>query len=322
MKRRRLGWADLEISELSLGAMTFGTGMPPIATVDEHLARAMAERAVEAGVNLIDTADVYSSGESEEILAAILRAHRDELLVATKAGFGPSGPHDAGLSYDNVVACAEDSLRRLGIDRIDLFQLHRPDRSVPIEETLRALDDLVDRGLVRYFGVSNFTAAEVAYAVGWQRARERPPIAAVQVYYSLVGRDVEHEIVPLCTRQDIGLLVWSPLASGFLARREGGRRSAFAFPPVDPEVGARALDAVGAVADARGVTLAQVSIAWLLAQPVVTSVIIGASTMAQLDDNLAAADLVLTPDELLRLDAATAPAPIYPAWWDRAMGVS
>ena len=152
--------------------------------------------------------------------------------------------------------------------------------------------------------------------------RERPPIAAVQVYYSLVGRDVEHEIVPLCTRQDIGLLVWSPLASGFLARREGGRRSAFAFPPVDPEVGARALDAVGAVADARGVTLAEVSIVWLLAQPVVTSVIIGASTMAQLDDNLAAADLVLTPDELLRLDAATAPAPIYPAWWDRAMGVS
>ena len=193
---------------------------------------------------------------------------------------------------------------------------------MPIEETLRALDDLVDRGLVRYFGVSNFTASEVAYAVGWQRARERPPIAAVQVYYSLVGRDVEHEIVPLCTRQDIGLLVWSPLASGYLARREGGRRSTFAFPPVDPEAGARALDAVGAIADARGVTLAQVSIAWLLAQPVVTSVIIGASTMTQLDDNLAAAGLVLTPDELLRLDAATAPAPIYPAWWDRAMGVS
>jgi len=322
VKRRRLGWADLEVSELSLGAMTFGTGMPPIANVDAQLAREMADRAVEAGVNLIDTADVYSSGESEEILAAILRAHRDELLVATKVGFGPSGPHDAGLSYNNVVACAEDSLRRLAIDHIDLFQLHRPDRSVPIEETLRALDDLVDRGLVRYFGVSNFTAAEVAYAVGWQRARERPPIAAVQVYYSLVGRDVEHEIVPLCTRQDLGLLVWSPLASGFLARREGGRRSSFAFPPVDPEVGARALDAVGAVADARGVTLAQVSIAWLLAQQVVTSVIIGASTVAQLDDNLAAADLVLTPDELLRLDAATAPAPIYPAWWDRAMGVS
>jgi aryl-alcohol dehydrogenase-like predicted oxidoreductase len=322
VKRRRLGWTDLEVSELSLGAMTFGTAMPPIANVDEHLARAMADRAVEAGVNLIDTADVYSSGQSEEILAAILRAHRDELLLATKVGFGPADPHDPGLSYGNVVACAEACLRRLDIDHIDLFQLHRPDRSVGIEETLRALDDLVDRGIVRYYGVSNFTASEVAYAVGWQRARERPPIAAVQVYYSLVGRDVEHEIVPLCTRQDLGLLVWSPLASGFLARREGGRRSTFAFPPVDPEVGERALDAVGAIADARGVTLAQVSIAWLLAQPVVTSVIIGASTMAQLDDNLAAADLVLTPDELLRLDAATAPVPIYPAWWDRAMGVS
>jgi aryl-alcohol dehydrogenase-like predicted oxidoreductase len=322
VKRRRLGWTDLEVSELSLGAMTFGASMPPITTVDEQLARAMADRALEAGVNLIDTADVYSSGESEEILAAILRAHRDELLVATKVGFGASGPHDPGLSYDNVVASAEASLRRLGIDHIDLFQLHRPDRSVPMEETLRALDDLVDRGLVRYFGVSNFTAAEVAYAIGWQRARERAPIAAVQVYYSLVGRDVEHEIVPLCNRQDVGLLVWSPLAGGFLARREGGRRSSMAFPPVDPELGARALDVVGAVADARGVTLAQVSIAWLLAQPVVTSVIVGASTMTQLDDNLAAADLVLTPDELLRLDVATAPVPIYPAWWDKAMGVS
>ena len=322
MQRRRLGWADLEVSALSLGAMTFGARMPPITTVDEQLARAMADRAIDAGVNLIDTADVYSAGESEEILAAIVRAHRDGLLVGTKVGFGPSSAHDAGLSYDNVVACAEASLRRLGIDHIDLFQLHRPDRSVPIEETLRALDDLVDRGLVRYFGVSNFTAAEVAYAMGWQRARERAPIAAVQVYYSLVGRDVEHEIVPLCNRQEIGLLVWSPLAGGFLARREGGRRASMAFPPVDPELGTRALDVVGAIAEARSVTLAQVSIAWLLAQPVVTSVIIGASTMAQLDDNLAAADLVLTPDELLRLDVATAPTPVYPAWWDTAMGVT
>src|SRR5436190_17391104 len=235
MRRRPLGWTELEVSELSLGAMTFGTGMPPISTVDEQLARSMAERAIDAGVNLVDTADVYSSGESEEILAAILRAHRGELLVATKAGFGPDGPA-SGLSYANVVACAEASLRRLGIDHIDLFQLHRPDRSVPIEETLRALDDLVERGLVRYFGVSNFTASEMAYAIGWQRARGRPSIAAAQMYYSLVGRDVEHEIVPLCQRQHVGLLAWSPLASGYLARRDGGRRASFAFPPVDPEV--------------------------------------------------------------------------------------
>ena len=202
----------------------------------------------------------------EEILASILRAHRDELLVATKVGFGPAGPHDAGLSYGNVIACAEASVRRLGIDHIDLFQLHRPDRSVPIEETLRALDDLVDRGLVRYFGVSNFTAAETAYAIGWQRARERPSIAAVQVYYSLVGRDVEHEIVPLCTPPGARpARVESARRAGIPARREGGRRSSFAFPPVDPEVGARALDVVGNIADARGVTPAQVSIAWLLA---------------------------------------------------------
>ncbi len=321
MERRRLGWADLEVSELSLGAMTFGTGMPPISTVDERLARAMAERAVDAGVNLIDTADVYSGGESEEILSAILHAHRDELLVATKAGFGPADTTPAGLSYDNVVACAEASLRRLGTDHIDLFQLHRPDRSVPIEETLRALDDLVERGLVRYFGVSNFTAAEMGFAIGWQRARGRPSIAAAQVYYSLVGRDVEHEIVPLCARERVGLLAWSPLASGYLARREGGRRASFAFPPVDPELGARALDAVGVIADARAVTRAQVAIAWLLTRPAVTSVIIGASTMEQLEDNLGAAELVLGPGERARLDAATAPAPLYPAWWDVAMGV-
>src|SRR5262249_44766548 len=147
MRRRRLGWTDLEVSELSLGTMTFGTGMPPISTVDETLARSMAERAVDAGVNLVDTADAYSSGAPEETLAGILRAHRDDLLVATKAGFGRPDADGKALSYDNVVASAEASLRRLGIDHIDLFQLHRPDRSTPIEETLRALDDLLDRGL-------------------------------------------------------------------------------------------------------------------------------------------------------------------------------
>jgi aryl-alcohol dehydrogenase-like predicted oxidoreductase len=322
MRRRTLGWTDLEVSELSLGAMTFGTGMPPISTVDEALARSMAERAVDAGVNLVDTADAYSSGASEEILAGILRAHRDDLLVATKAGFGQPDADGTALSYDNVVASAEASLRRLGIDHIDLFQLHRPDRSTPIEETLRALDDLLDRGLVRCVGVSNFTAAEMAYAIGWQRARGRPPIAAAQMYYSLVGRDVEHEIAPLCTRQRVGLLVWSPLAGGYLARREGGRRASFAFPPVDAEIGARALDAVSAIAIARGATPAQVSIAWLLSRPVVTSVIIGASTLEQLEDNLAAAELTLAPEDLARLDAATAPAPLYPAWWDAAMGIA
>jgi len=301
--------------------MTFGTAMPPISTVDQRLAREMAERAIEAGVNLVDTADVYSSGESEEILATVLRAHRGDLLVATKAGFGAADSSRAGLSYDNVVRCAETSLQRLGIGHIDLFQLHRPDRSVPIEETLRALDDLVTRGLVRYWGVSNFTAAEMAYAMGWQDAHERPSIAAAQVYYSLVGRDVEHEIVPFRIRRHVGLLVWSPLASGFLAGREGGRRASFAFPPVDDVLGARALDTMSAVADAHGTSAAQVAIAWLLGRPAVTSVIVGASTMAQLEDNLGATDLTLGDDEITRLDAATAPTPVYPAWWDAAMGV-
>jgi aryl-alcohol dehydrogenase-like predicted oxidoreductase len=328
MERRRLGASGLEVSKLSLGAMTFGTGMPPVTTVDEEDARVMIDRALDAGVNLIDTADVYADGQSEEILGAAIRDRREDVLVATKMGFGSRDP--AALSYDNVVAACEASIVRLGVDHIDLYQLHRPDRTTPIEETLRALDHLVARGLVRETGTSNFRAFEMAGAVAHQRALGRPAFTAVQTYYSLVGRDAEHEIIPQCIADDLGVIVWSPLSSGYLTGRyssgtrrgdEGGRRTTFTFPPVDPEVGERGVEAVAAVAAARGISLAQVALAWVLAQPGITSVIVGASSMEQLDDNLAAADLVLTPDELAALDAATALAPIYPAWWDPAMGI-
>jgi aryl-alcohol dehydrogenase-like predicted oxidoreductase len=315
------------VSVLSLGAMTFGEGMPPVTTVDEHHARAMIDRALEAGVNLIDTADVYAFGQSEEILGRCVRAlgsGRDDVLVATKCGFGSRGA--GALSYDGVVAACETSLRRLGLDHIDLYQLHRPDRTTPIEETLRALDDLVTRGLVRAIGSSNFRAFETAGAVARQRALGRPAFTATQLYYSLVAREAEHELIPECRADDLGVIVWSPLSSGFLTGRyrepgAEGRRKAFRFPPVDPELGERALVALAAVADGRGVSMAQIALAWVLAQPGITSAIVGASSLEQLDDNLAAAELELTPEELAVLDAATALAPIYPAWWDPAMGI-
>jgi aryl-alcohol dehydrogenase-like predicted oxidoreductase len=324
MERRRLGASGLEVSKLALGAMTFGTGMPPVTTVDERDARVMIDRALEAGVNLIDTADVYAGGQSEQILGAAIRHRRDDVLVATKVGFGSREP--GALAYDAVIAACEASLARLGTDRIDLYQLHRPDRTTPIEETLRALDDLVARGLVRATGASNFRAWEVAGAVAHQRALGRPAFTAVQTYYSLVGRDAEHEILPQCRADDLGVVVWSPLSSGYLTGRYRdatgrGRRSTFAFPPVDPDVGARGVEAAAAVAEARGVTMARVALAWVLAQPGITSVLVGASSLEQLDDNLGAADLVLDAHELAALDAATRLAPIYPAWWDPAMGI-
>jgi aryl-alcohol dehydrogenase-like predicted oxidoreductase len=324
MERRRLGASGLEVSVLSLGAMTFGSGMPPVTTVEARDARAMVDRALAAGVNLIDTADVYAFGQSEEILGAAVRDRRDDVLLATKVGFGTLEP--GALSYDNVVAACEGSLRRLGTDRIDLYQLHRPDRTTPIEETLGALDDLVARGLVRTTGTSNFRAWENAAAVARQRALGRPAFTAAQLYYSLVGREAEHELIPQCRADDLGVIVWSPLSSGYLTGRyrdgaQGGRRTTFTFPPVDPEDGARGGDAVAAVAAARGVSMARVALAWVLAQPGITSAIVGASSLEQLDDNLGAAALVLSPEELAALDAATALAPIYPAWWDPAMGI-
>jgi len=333
VERRRLGASGLEVSKLSLGAMTFGTGMPPVTTVDERDARVMIDRALDAGVNLIDTADVYAFGQSEEIVGAAIRHRRNDVLVATKMGFGERGP--GALSYDNVVAACEASLTRLGTDHIDLYQLHRPDRTTPIEETLRALDDLVARGLVRATGTSNFRAWEMSAAVARQRALGRTAFTAAQLYYSLVGREAEHELIPECRADDVGVIVWSPLSSGYLTgryssaprdrdqhpKRAGGRRTTFTFPPVDPDVGARGLEAVAAVAVTRGVSMAQVALAWVLAQPGITSAIIGASSLEQLDDNLAAADLALTPHEITALDAATALAPIYPAWWDPALGI-
>ncbi len=320
MERRELGVSGLKVSRLSLGAMTFGSRMPPISTVDAVAAEAMLERAIDAGVNLVDTADAYSGGESEEILAPLLARHRDDLMVATKLGM--AGGHDRPLSADNVTASVERSLRRLATDRIDVLYLHRPDRSTPVEETFDALDALVSRGLVRTVGVSNWTAGETGYAVGRQRALGLAEPSSVQVYWSLVGRDVEQEIVPTCRRLGVGVVVWSPLAGGYLAGRRDGRRTGWAFPPVDATVGPQVLTVLRRVAAELDVTPARVALAWLLRRPEVTSVIVGASTPAQREDNLAAATLELDDTHVAALSAAGAVPPIYPGWWDDAMGVS
>ena len=320
MDRRELGVSGLEVSRLSLGAMTFGNRMRPISNVDAADAESMLERAIDAGVNLVDTADAYSGGESEEILAPFLARNRDKLLVATKMGMG--GGQDQPLSHQNVVASVEGSLRRLAIEHIDILYLHRPDRSTPVAETFDALDELVSRGLVRTLGVSNWTAGETGYAVGRQRALGRAEPTSVQVYWSLVGRDVEQEITPMCQRLDVGIVVWSPLAGGYLAGRSDGRRSAWAFPPVDDAVGERVLAVLRRVAEELQATPATVAIAWLLDRPEVASVIIGASSLAQLEENLDAAELELDETHLAALDEASSVPPIYPRWWDAAMGVS
>ncbi len=285
----------------------------------------MVDRALDAGVNLIDTADVYAFGQSEEILGAAIRDRRDDVLVATKMGFGSR--EGGALSYDTVVAACEASLRRLGIDRIDLYQLHRPDRTTPIEETLRALDDLVARGLVRATGTSNFRAWEMSAAVARQRALGRPAFTAAQLYYSLVGREAEHELIPECRADDVGVIVWSPLSSGFLtgryrrrAARVGGARRSRSRPSI-PTWADAGVEAVAAVADGAACRWRRSRWPGCSRSPASPRRSSGASSLEQLDDNLAAAELVLTAEELAALDAATALAPIYPAWWDPAMGI-
>lgn len=332
MERRPLGDSGIDVSALSFGAMTFSPQRQAIARVDEAEAHRMVHRVLDAGVNLIDTADAYDAGRSEEILGRAIRGRRDRVVIATKCGFGTPGRGPGGLAYDNVIAACEASLRRLGVDAIDLYQLHRPDRATPVEDTLRALDDLLEAGKVRAVGSSNFRAWETAGAVAHQRALGRTAFCSVQVYYSLVGRDVEHEILPQCRTDGLGVLVYSPLAGGYLSGKyrgstevaDGGegRRAGFEFPPVDLESGARVLAVLRDVAGGHDATPAQVALSWTMHRPGITSVLFGANTHEQLEQNLAAAGLVLTGDDVARLDAASAIPEIYPEWWDPAMRIA
>jgi aryl-alcohol dehydrogenase-like predicted oxidoreductase len=327
MEYRALGRSGLRVSVLTMGTMTFGgTGaFADVGSTDVEEAERQVDMCLDAGVNLIDTADVYSSGLAEEILGQVLRGRRDRVLVGTKVRMGMGrGPNDSGLSRHHIISGCEASLRRLGTDHIDLYQVHEWDGQTPLEETLHALDDLVRSGKVRYVGASNYTSWQLAKALGIATRLDLAPLVSEQIYYSLQAREAEYELIPLAVDQGLGVLVWSPLAGGLLSgkyRRNhqapvGSRQlSDWGEPPVYDRDGLyEIVEILIGIAEQRGVSAAQVSLAWTLGQPAVTSLIIGARTAEQLADNLAAASLRLTDDERARLEAASAPPLIYPYW--------
>jgi aryl-alcohol dehydrogenase-like predicted oxidoreductase len=326
MRYARLGDTGLIVSRLAFGAMTFGShpSMPNVYKVDEEAARAMVEKSLEAGVNFFDTANGYAAGQSEVMLGRALAGRRADVVVATKVGFRVGEAlTDAGLSRRHILASCEASLRRLGTDYIDLYVVHKEDPYTPLEETLETLDRLVRAGKVRYLGFSNWAAWRAATAVQMQRANNWARFCNGQMYYSLVGRDVEQDVAPFMEYAGLGMTVWSPLAGGFLSGKYTrdnageGRLADSDFLPTDKELGFRVVERLREVAEAHGASVAQAAIAWLLTKPFVASVIVGASKLRQLEDNLKAADLTLTETEVAELDALTAPRPNYPHWFNR-----
>ena len=330
MKYNQLGRTGLFVSEICLGTMTFGgnadAGMwKAIGELQQDEVDPIVERALKAGVNFIDTADVYSFGASEALLGQALQnlgVKRKDVVIATKfySEMGP-GPNDRGASRGHIVDSVQSSLERLQTDHIDLYQIHATDPVTPIDETLRALDDLVRQGLVRYFGVSNWAAWRIAKALGISEAKGYGRFETLQAYYSIAGRDLERELVPMIQEETLGLMVWSPLAGGLLSGKYGpgsnpneGRRIAFDFPPVDKDRAWKCVEVMRKVGEAHGVSVARVALAWLLHKKHVMSVITGAKTVEQLDDNLAAVDLVLSGEEMARLDAVSALPSEYPGW--------
>lgn len=327
MEYRRVGDSELVVSELSFGAATFGgTGEFFGAWGDTGVdqARAMVDLSLEAGVNLFDTADVYSDGASEEVLGAALRGRRDSVLISTKAAL-PTAPDDWGTSRARLLRAVDSALTRLQTDRIDLFQLHAYDAFTPIDEVLQALDTLVDQGKVRYTGVSNFSGWQLMKSLSLAEKHHRPRYIAHQVYYSLIGRDYEWELMPLGVAEGVGALVWSPLGWGRLTgkvrrgrplpERSRLHATADAGPPVDDELLYGVVDELDAIASETGRTVPQVALNWLLRRPTVSSVIIGARDERQLRDNLGAVGWALDADQIARLDAAStreAPYPYFP----------
>jgi len=286
--------------------------------------------AVEAGVNFFDTADVYSEGDSEKILGHALGSRRRDVVLATKVRgrVGP-GPNQLGLTRRHILESIEGSLRRLGTDYVDLYQIHGVDAVTPLDETLRALDDVVRSGKARYVGCSNLAAWQIAKANGVAAARGWEAFQSLQAYYTIAGRDLERELVPLLQDQQMGLMVWSPLAGGLLSGKyerdrkgpEGSRRASFDFPPVDRARTFDCIDAMKKVGAAHGVSVAQVALGWLLSKPYVSAIIIGVKSEEQLRDNLAVTELVLSDAELAELDRVSALPPEYPGWmFDRQGG--
>jgi aryl-alcohol dehydrogenase-like predicted oxidoreductase len=332
MQYTRLGTTGLVVSRLGFGAMTFGTGEGPMGSVwktDQTAADAIVGHALERGVTLFDTADAYAGGESEEMLGRALGSHRRRVVLSTKIGFRlGEGLLDAGLSYRRVVDAVAASLRRLNTDWIDLLSLHTVDPFTPLDETLRALEDVVRRGWVRYVGYSNFPAWMAATMVERQRAHGYATMCAAQMYWSLAGRDLEFEHLPFARQAGVGIVVWGPLAGGFLTGRytrqnptgDGGRLADFDFIPMDKERAYDVVDRLAAIARTKGCTIAQLALAWLLARPERPAVLLGASRIEQLDQNLGALDVALTADEIAEVDALTAPALPYPYWYLAKIG--
>jgi len=329
MKYKTLGDSGLLVSTLCLGTMTFNGGegfWKAIGTVDQAGADEIIKASIEAGINFFDTADVYSEGESEKTLGQSLKnlnIARKDVVLATKV-YGRVGPgrNDVGASRGHIMDAVEASLRRLQTDHIDLYQVHANDSITPVEETLRALDTLVTHGKVRYIGCSNWQAWKIAKALGISEFKNLARFDTLQAYYSIAGRDLERELVPLLESEKTGLLVWSPLAGGLLSgefsrenqKPEGSRRSEFDFPIVDKERTWKILEAMAPIAKAHDCSPSRISLAWLLTKPVVTSVIIGAKRLDQLQDNLAAVEIRFTEEEIQFLDEVSALPPEYPGW--------
>ena len=335
MRHKPLGRTGLFVSELCLGTMTFGgsAGMwGQIGKLQQAEAERLVGQAVDAGINFIDTADVYAGGASEQITGQALKnlkLPRESVVIATKVfsdmGLGPNG---RGSSRSHILDGVKASLKRLQLDHIDLYQLHGFDPATPIEETLRALDQLVRHGHVRYVGVSNWAAWQIAKALGISERLNLARFESLQAYYTVAGRDLEREIVPMLASEGLGLMVWSPLAGGLLsgkygrdqAGEEGSRRTTFDFPPVNRDRAYACIDVMRPMADARGVSVAQIALGWLLHQPQVTSIIVGAKRPEQLADNIGAAKISLSAAELQAIDAVSRLPGEYPGWMFERQG--
>ena len=331
MRYNQFGNTGLIVSELCLGAMTFGTKpgrFGHIHGLDQDDATALVRQALEAGVNVIDTANLYTAGQSEEFVGGALRAlgvARDRIVIATK-GMGPmgEGPNDAGTGRYHLLHQIDASLERLGLDHVDLYQIHGWDPHCGIEETLRAMEDIVRSGRARYIGVSNWAAWQIAKALGIAERRGWDKFVSLQAFYTVANRELERELAPMMQSEGLGLMVWSPLAGGLLSGKyardaEGattgeGRRATLDFPRVDKDRAFAAVDAMRPMAERRGVSVAAIALAWLLHRPVVSTVIVGAKRPEQLAQNLAASEIELTSEELAELESIGALDPEYPAW--------
>ncbi|MDB5733030.1 MAG: aldo/keto reductase [Variovorax sp.] len=329
MRHHPLGRTGLFVSELCLGTMTFGGGegiWSKIGALQQADAERLLGQAFDAGINFVDTADVYSGGLSEQITGQALKnlkVPRDNVVVATKVfGETGTGPNARGTSRHHILDGVKASLKRLQLDHIDLYQVHGFDPATPLEETVRALDQLVRHGHVRYVGVSNWAAWQIVKALGIAERLGLSRFESLQAYYTVAGRDLERELIPMLRSEGLGLMVWSPLAGGLLSGKygreqqgeEGSRRTSFDFPPVNKERAYDCIDAMRPIAQAHGVSVAQVALAWLLHQPQVTSVIVGAKRAEQLADNLAATQVALSAAELQQLDETSRLPAEYPGW--------